>query len=148
MEQILCKLLGYRRGAAAEFAFVPILLQRLADLLPVETRVIEEARIFAGQDRAHQVSGDSVIRNPGLNPPGFFARGPCLRSSLIHHGGALGIHALDSEDSKDDPAVVQDRDSSRRGNTDQQPTPPARSGLTVNERPGALPYDLYHRTAL
>src|SRR6185369_6880591 len=48
-KKVFCELLSDRRSPSLELTPVPIFLQRLPHLLPIETGVIEKARVFSRQ---------------------------------------------------------------------------------------------------
>ena len=64
--QVLGKLLRDRAGAARELSFLPIRLERCANLLKVDPFVVEKRRVLRNEHRTPQRVRDARVRHPLL----------------------------------------------------------------------------------
>ena len=89
--EVLGELLRDGAAAARELALLPVLLERLLQLVEVDALVREERGVLGDQHRALELRRDALVRHPPLHLHGLAAGGRGLARPQIHERRRLGI---------------------------------------------------------
>jgi len=87
--EVLRQLLGDRRTAARDFAFVDALLDDLFELFRVDSFMLVETAVLGDDHRATEPGGDSADRYPSVVDPVVLPFAAQARLSLFHERGRL-----------------------------------------------------------